>query len=64
MNFTSKKARRNMNRFINTCALAISMSVLAVSSYAADYPTPVPLQDGAQAPIDAIKPKNESDKKG
>jgi len=49
-----------MNRLIKTCAMAIGMTVLAGSSYADDYPAPVPLQDGAQAPIDAIKPKNEN----
>jgi len=49
-----------MNRLIKTCAMAIGMTVLAGSSYADDYPAPVPLQDGAQAPIEAIKPKNEN----
>ncbi len=41
-------------------ALATGLSVLALAAYADDYPTPVPLQEGAQAPIDAITPTNET----
>jgi ribose transport system substrate-binding protein len=40
--------------------LAVSFAALATASIAQDYPTPVPLADGAQAPIDAIKPVNET----
>lgn len=49
-----------MIRIIRCVALAIVSAALAGPVYAGDYPKPVPLQDGAQAPIDAIKPKNES----
>ncbi len=32
---------------------------MATVAYAEDYPAPVPLNEGAQAPIDGIAPKNE-----
>ena len=37
-----------------TSAAVAMMSVLGTTSLAQDYPVPVPLQEGAQAPIDAI----------
>ncbi len=40
--------------------LAASFAALATATLAADYPDPVPLQEGAQAPIDAITPKNDT----
>lgn len=49
-----------MNKFIHNLIMAAGISVLAASVQAGDYPAPVPLQEGAQAPIDAITPKNES----
>ena len=49
-----------MNKLIHNLVVAAGISVLAGSVQAGDYPTPVPLQEGAQAPIDAISPKNES----
>lgn len=45
---------------ITKLVLAASLAVVASTTSAGDYPAPVPLQEGAQAPIDAIKPKNES----
>ncbi|MFX3680561.1 sugar ABC transporter substrate-binding protein [Oceaniradius stylonematis] len=39
--------------------LAVSLAALATVALAQDYPAPVPLAEGAQAPIDAIAPKNE-----
>ncbi len=49
-----------MNRQLKKLILTAGIAALAGSVYAGDYPAPVPLQDGAQAPIDAIKPKNET----
>ncbi|WP_164659554.1 sugar ABC transporter substrate-binding protein [Tropicibacter sp. Alg240-R139] len=43
-----------------TIALAASLTVAAAAAQAGDYPTPVPLKEGAQAPISAIKPRNET----
>lgn len=40
--------------------LAASIALVAGGVSAADYPEPVPLNDGAQAPIEAIKPKNDT----
>lgn len=48
-----------MIKNLRTMTLAIGLAAMAVGAQAADYPEPVPLQEGAQAPIDAIKPKNE-----
>ncbi len=45
-------------RLMNT-TLAAGFAMLATVTFAENYPTPVPLQDGAQAPIDAIAPTNE-----
>lgn len=39
--------------------LAVSLAALATVALAQDYPAPVPLAEGAQAPIEAIAPKNE-----
>lgn len=48
-----------MSRLIKQLVLATVVTLFAGSVFSADYPAPVPLQDGAQAPIDSIKPKNE-----
>ncbi|MEL7344188.1 MAG: sugar ABC transporter substrate-binding protein [Pseudomonadota bacterium] len=40
--------------------LAVSLIAMASVAGAEDYPTPVPLAEGAQAPIDAIAPKNDT----
>lgn len=45
---------------ITKATLAVSFAALATAALAEDYPTPVPLADGAQAPIDAIAPVNET----
>ncbi len=44
---------------IRNTALAIGLVTVAATAQAADYPTPVPLKEGAQAEISSIKPKNE-----
>ncbi|MFN3227057.1 MAG: sugar ABC transporter substrate-binding protein [Hyphomicrobiales bacterium] len=46
----------------NLVKLAVGASVLAMATAvsAQEYPTPVPLMEGAQAPIDAITPRNET----
>ena len=41
-------------------ALGVSVASLVAVAHATDYPTPVPLADGAQAPIDAITPVNDT----
>ena len=40
--------------------LAAGIAALASMAVSADYPAPVPLAEGAQAPIDAITPRNET----
>ncbi|MDE0697465.1 MAG: sugar ABC transporter substrate-binding protein, partial [Boseongicola sp.] len=40
--------------------LAAGIAALASTAMSADYPAPVPLAEGAQAPIDAITPRNET----
>ncbi len=40
--------------------LAVSVAALMTAAHAEDYPTPVPLMEGAQAPIDAITPVNDT----
>lgn len=40
--------------------LAVSFAALATTTFAEDYPAPIPLQEGAQAPIDAITPTNDT----
>lgn len=49
-----------MIKFIKKSALATVLAAVAGSVYAGDYPTPVPLQEGAQAPISKIAPKNDT----
>ncbi len=41
-------------------ALAAGIAAFASTAMSADYPAPVPLAEGAQAPIDAITPTNET----
>lgn len=48
-----------LKTLMNT-TLAAGFAALATVASAENYPTPVPLQEGAQAPIDAIAPKNEA----
>lgn len=48
-----------MLRNLMNTTLAAGFAVMATVAYAENYPTPVPLNEGAQAPIDAIAPKNE-----
>lgn len=43
-----------------TPTLAAGFAVLTTAALAADYPAPVPLKEGAQAPIEAITPVNET----
>ena len=45
----------NLKKFV----LALSFVAIATGSSAGDYPSPVPLMDGAQAPMSSISPKNE-----
>ena len=47
-----------LNKLINT-TLAAGLAVMASVTYAENYPSPLPLNDGAQAPIGAIAPINE-----
>lgn len=47
-----------LNKLINT-TLAAGLAVMASVAYAENYPTPLSLNDGAQAPIGAIAPINE-----
>ena len=48
-----------MLRNLMNTTLAAGFAVMATVAYEGNYPTPVPLNEGAQAPIDAIAPKNE-----
>lgn len=48
-----------MIKNIRSLSLAACTVLATVTAQAADYPTPVPLQEGAQAPISSIKSKNE-----
>lgn len=48
-----------MIKFTKSMALAAGFATAAYAAQAGDYPTPVPLQDGAQAPISEIAPKND-----
>lgn len=43
-----------------TPTLAAGFAALTTAALAADYPAPVPLKEGAQAPIEAITPVNET----
>jgi len=47
-----------MLRHLTNTTLAAGFAVLAGIAHAEDYPAPVPLKDGAQAPIKAVEPKN------
>ncbi len=47
-----------LNKLINT-TLAAGLAVMASVAYAENYPSPLSLNDGAQAPIGAIAPINE-----
>jgi len=47
-----------MLRHLTNTTLAAGFAVLAGIAHAEDYPVPVPLKDGAQAPIKAVEPKN------
>lgn len=47
-----------LNKLINT-TLAAGLAVMASVTYAENYPSPISLNDGAQAPIGAIAPINE-----
>jgi len=49
-----------MKTFLMKTALAVGFAAFASASLAADYPAPVPLAEGSQAPIDAIKPVNKT----
>ena len=49
-----------MLRPISKATLVAGLLAVGCSAQAGDYPTPVPLQDGAQAEISAITPKNET----
>jgi len=49
-----------MLRSISRTTLSASLAALASVAMAQDYPAPVPLAEGAQAPIDAITPVNET----
>ena len=49
-----------MIKSIKMLTIAAAMASTAMTAIAGDYPAPVPLQEGAQAPIDAIKPKNDT----
>jgi ribose transport system substrate-binding protein len=49
-----------MLKNLSKLALTVSIAALTTTVWAEDYPTPVPLAEGAQAPIDAIAPRNET----
>ncbi len=49
-----------MLKYLSGTVVAASLALLSSTVLAADYPTPVPLKDGAQAPISAITPKDET----
>ena len=49
-----------MIKLMKTAAVSASMTLAALSAQAETYPTPVPLMDGAQAPISGITPKNDT----
>lgn len=49
-----------MLKYLGGTVVAASLALLSSTVLAADYPTPVPLNDGAQAPISAITPKDET----
>lgn len=49
-----------MLKNLTKMAITVSVVALATAAGAQEYPTPVPLAEGAQAPIDAITPHNET----
>lgn len=49
-----------MLKHLTKTTLAVSFAALATGAWAEDYPRPVPLQDGAQASIEAITPMNDT----
>ncbi|MEP0566170.1 MAG: sugar ABC transporter substrate-binding protein, partial [Paracoccaceae bacterium] len=49
-----------MLRTLMNTTLAAGFAALASIAQAENYPTPVPLNEGAQAAIDAIAPKNDT----
>ncbi|MDJ1018040.1 MAG: sugar ABC transporter substrate-binding protein [Paracoccaceae bacterium] len=49
-----------MLKTLLTTTIAVSVAAIATTASAEDYPTPVPLADGAQASIDAITPTNDN----
>lgn len=49
-----------MLRSVFRTTLAVGLATLSTVALAQDYPAPVPLAEGAQAPIDAIRPVNET----
>lgn len=48
-----------MIKILRNITLA-ACTVLATAAVAAEYPTPLPLKEGSQAPISSITPKNET----
>jgi len=49
-----------MTKYSMKMMFAASVAAFAGSTLAQDYPEPVPLADGVQAPIEAVEPKNET----
>ena len=49
-----------MIKLLKTAAVTAGMTFAAFGAQGQDYPTPVPLMDGAQAPISGITPKNDT----
>ena len=49
-----------MTNYLKSTTIGVAVSLCANVASAEDYPTPVPLNDGAQAAIDSITPKNET----
>lgn len=49
-----------MINYLKSTAITAIIAVTATSVLAADYPTPVPLTEGSQAPIEAITRKNDT----
>lgn len=49
-----------MINYLKSTTLVAAMTFCASAALAENYPAPVPLEDGAQAAIDAITPKNDT----
>ena len=49
-----------MIKFVKTAAVSVGIALTAFSALAQNYPAPVPLMEGAQAPISSITPKNKT----